>query len=55
MIINVKVLFTHMRNQYGDRETNLFALSRMLKDIGKLNDAEKYDHRLLSELLDKHE
>ena len=45
-------LFQHMKNELGTGDTNLLRFGHVLKDMGKLDDAEKYFHRYLNQLPD---
>ncbi len=47
---HLKTLFQHMEKEYMDRETTLLNFARLLEDMGKLDDAEKYYRRSLNEL-----
>lgn len=47
-------LFQHMKNELGDGQTNLLQFGHVLRDMGKLNDAEKYYRCYLKQLSDDH-
>ena len=47
-------LFQHMKKELGDGDTNLSSFGHVLRDMGKLDDAEKYYHRYLNQLSDDH-
>jgi tetratricopeptide (TPR) repeat protein len=47
---DLKKFFEHVKNEYGYGETNLLSLGIVLRDIGKLDLAEKYLSRMLNEL-----
>jgi tetratricopeptide (TPR) repeat protein len=48
----LKPVFDHMKNEYSNEKTNLLLFGHILTGMGKLDDAEKYYHRLLSKLSD---
>ncbi|CAF1368394.1 unnamed protein product [Adineta steineri] len=50
----LQALFQHMKNQLGKEETNLLKFTQILKDMGKLEEAEKYIFRLLNQLSKDH-
>ncbi|CAF1192580.1 unnamed protein product [Rotaria sordida] len=43
-----------MNNQYSNEETNLISLANILRDAGRLDEAEKYYYRLLEQPSDDH-
>jgi tetratricopeptide (TPR) repeat protein len=47
---DLKLVFDHMTNQYGSKQTRLLLFGHVLVDMGQFNDAEKYYHRLLKDL-----
>jgi hypothetical protein len=49
----LKTLFQHMKNEFSTGSTTLYRFGRVLCDMGKLNDAEKYYHRYLNQLSHK--
>jgi tetratricopeptide (TPR) repeat protein len=51
---DLQAVFDHMKNQYGDGETNLISFGLALWRMGKLNAAEKYYRRVLNELPPDH-
>ena len=44
----LKPMFEHMRNQYGQGERDLLSFGAFLYDMGKFAEAEKYYHRILN-------
>jgi tetratricopeptide (TPR) repeat protein len=46
---NLKAIVEHMKNQYGHEETNLLSFGHVLRDMGKLKEAEKYYQDFLSQ------
>ncbi len=53
---DLKTIFEHMKNEYddGDGETSLISFGLVLYEMGKVDEAEKYFHRLLNELPEDH-
>ncbi|CAF1514581.1 unnamed protein product, partial [Adineta steineri] len=53
---DLKAIFEHMKNEYddGDGETSLISFGLVLYEMGKIDHAEKYFHRLLNELPEDH-
>ena len=51
---DLKTLFDHMKNKYGDGETSLYSFGHVLRKMGKFDEAEKYYRRLLNELPSDH-
>jgi tetratricopeptide (TPR) repeat protein len=50
----LQVLFQHMKNQLGTKATDLYNFGGILREMGKLDEAEKYYHRYLDQLPDDH-
>jgi len=51
---DLKTIFDHMKNKYGDGETSLYSFGHVLRKMGKFDEAEKYYRRLLNELPSDH-
>jgi tetratricopeptide (TPR) repeat protein len=46
----LKEIFDHMKNEYGEGETGLLSFGRVLRQMGKFDEAEKYYQRFLNQL-----
>jgi tetratricopeptide (TPR) repeat protein len=51
---NRSITYQFMNTQYTDADTNLIALANILRDAGRLDEAEKYYNRLLEQLSQDH-
>lgn len=47
----LKPIFEYMKNEYGNGETGLLSFGRVLRQMGKFDDAEKYYQRFLNQRL----
>ncbi len=47
-------LYQHMKNQLGTKATDLYNFGGVLREMGNLDDAQKYYHRYLDQLPDDH-
>jgi tetratricopeptide (TPR) repeat protein len=47
---NRSITYEFMNSQYNDEETNLIVLANILREAGRLDEAEKYCYRLLEQL-----
>lgn len=45
----LKPIFDYIKNEYGSGETGLLSLGRVLRQMGKFNEAENYYHKFLNE------
>jgi tetratricopeptide (TPR) repeat protein len=45
----LKAIFNYMKNEYGDGETGLLSFGRVLRQMGKFNEAEKYYLKFLNQ------
>ncbi|CAF3603234.1 unnamed protein product [Rotaria sp. Silwood1] len=45
----LKPIFDYMKNEYGDGETGLLTFGRVLRQMGKFNEAEKYYQKFLNQ------
>ncbi|CAF2634960.1 unnamed protein product [Rotaria sp. Silwood2] len=45
----LKPIFDYMKNEYGDGETGLLSFGRVLRQMGKFNEAEKYYRKFLNQ------
>ena len=50
----LQVLYQSMKNQLGTKATDLYNFGGVLREMSKLNDAEKYYHRYLDQLDEDH-
>jgi len=46
---NLKIIFNYMKNEYGHGETGLLSFGRVLRQMGKFNEAEKYYLKFLNQ------
>jgi len=46
---NLKLIFNYIKNEYSHSETGLLSFGRVLRQMGKFNEAEKYYLKFLNQ------